>query len=194
MNKPDSTGVPEADLMIALARLDPKHAVALLTATLRIAYKACPDEPNRSLAVQAAVDSIRENPERWRLKGSQYEHKGFQDDVDGGNDHGARCCRGPTMRRLLDRWAEQAAGSVTWRALIGFSAFGLFIVGSAKVTTTGYDLVNNALVLLGVVVFLLYLRNRHEALQYYRARGIDPCDRKAVKEDGERLRRKYGGS
>ena len=91
--------------------------------------------------------------------------------------------RGTFCRQSFDRYADQAARPVRWRHLMGFAAFGIF----------AWRLDEDPWLAIPVAAALVWLAialaNRHEDLEHYRSRGIDPYNKKQVKEDEASLHR-----
>jgi hypothetical protein len=88
------------------------------------------------------------------------------------------------VQKEIDRSADRAANPISWRQLIalGAAVFLIFFLGKGDWWASGWMFV--------VMIFVgIHLRNRREALEYYKARGVDPYDKKQVKEDEERLHR-----
>jgi hypothetical protein len=86
------------------------------------------------------------------------------------------------IQKQFDRYADQAARPVRGRHLIVLAAIGVLALE--------VDPWWSKIVILVVLLALeTALRNRHENLEYFRKRGIDPYNKKQVKEDEARLHR-----
>jgi hypothetical protein len=91
--------------------------------------------------------------------------------------------RGKACRQSFDRFADQAARPVRGRHLIGLAAFGII---AARLDEDPWVAIPVAAALLWLAIALA---NRHETLEYFRKRGIDPYNKKQVQEHMEKVHR-----
>jgi hypothetical protein len=87
------------------------------------------------------------------------------------------------LQKEIDKWAYAAAKPVRWWHLLAFTAGGLFAWSVGEGEWLG------AVVWFLVLIFCIHLRNRHEALTYYKERGVDPYDKERVKEHARKVHR-----